>query len=100
ASKQIQAELVAGQKNLLDKQKALLDMVEDLVSHLPPDMVPEDLELQGLDSSKIDQAKAQLNKLTDKDEMTLTYIYGDEDTTFFDVLSPLLVGFFVFFFVF
>src|SRR5699024_10881510 len=40
ASKQIQAELVAGQKNLLDKQKALLDMVEDLVSHLPPDMVP------------------------------------------------------------
>ncbi|MEH7115927.1 ABC transporter permease [Neobacillus vireti] len=29
-----------------------------------------------------------------------TYIYGDKDTTFFDQLSPILVGFFVFFFVF
>lgn len=29
-----------------------------------------------------------------------TYVYGSEDTTFFDVLSPILVGFFVFFFVF
>lgn len=29
-----------------------------------------------------------------------TYIYGNRDTNFFDVLSPILVGFFVFFFVF
>lgn len=29
-----------------------------------------------------------------------TYVYGDKDTVFFDVLSPILVGFFVFFFVF
>lgn len=28
------------------------------------------------------------------------YIYGGEDTEFFDVLGPILVGFFVFFFVF
>lgn len=28
------------------------------------------------------------------------FIYGDKDTTFFDQLSPILVGFFVFFFVF
>lgn len=28
------------------------------------------------------------------------YIYGNKDTVFFDVLSPILVGFFVFFFVF
>ncbi|MFD1863161.1 ABC transporter permease [Planococcus chinensis] len=28
------------------------------------------------------------------------YIYGSEDTVFFDVLSPVLIGFFVFFFVF
>jgi ABC-2 type transport system permease protein len=28
------------------------------------------------------------------------YVYGDKDTVFFDVLSPILVGFFVFFFVF
>jgi ABC-2 type transport system permease protein len=29
-----------------------------------------------------------------------TYVYGNKDTVFFDVLSPVLVGFFVFFFVF
>ncbi|MBO9130692.1 ABC transporter permease [Bacillus sp. 165] len=29
-----------------------------------------------------------------------TYVYGDQDTSFFDVLGPILVGFFVFFFVF
>ncbi|MBM7650873.1 ABC transporter permease [Neobacillus cucumis] len=40
----------------------------------------------------IEQAKAPSIKTT--------YIYGDEDTTFFDQLSPILVGFFVFFFVF
>jgi ABC-2 type transport system permease protein len=28
------------------------------------------------------------------------YVYGDKDTSFFDALSPVLVGFFVFFFVF
>ena len=30
----------------------------------------------------------------------IDYVYGDADTVFFDVLSPILVGFFVFFFVF
>ncbi|MEH7414982.1 ABC transporter permease [Neobacillus drentensis] len=40
----------------------------------------------------IEQAKAP--------KITTTYIYGDKDTTFFDQLSPILVGFFVFFFVF
>lgn len=33
-------------------------------------------------------------------KMKIDYVYGGEDTTFFEVLSPVLVGFFVFFFVF
>lgn len=33
-------------------------------------------------------------------EINTSYIYGNGDTTFFDQLSPILVGFFVFFFVF
>lgn len=33
-------------------------------------------------------------------EINTSYIYGDKDSTFFDQLSPILVGFFVFFFVF
>ena len=28
------------------------------------------------------------------------YVYGDEDTAIFDIFSPMLIGFFVFFFVF
>jgi ABC-2 type transport system permease protein len=33
-------------------------------------------------------------------KIDIAYVYGDKDTSFFDVLSPILVGFFVFFFVF
>ncbi|GAJ38881.1 ABC transporter permease [Saccharococcus caldoxylosilyticus] len=33
-------------------------------------------------------------------KMHIAYVYGNKDTSFFDVLSPVLVGFFVFFFVF
>ena len=32
--------------------------------------------------------------------VTIDYIYGSEDTALFDTLSPVLIGFFVFFFVF
>lgn len=32
--------------------------------------------------------------------LEIAYIYGSSDTEFFDVLSPVLIGFFVFFFVF
>ncbi|MFB3164303.1 ABC transporter permease [Neobacillus sp. 179-J 1A1 HS] len=41
---------------------------------------------------KIEAAKAP--------EVKTSYIYGNKDTIFFDQLSPILVGFFVFFFVF
>jgi ABC-2 type transport system permease protein len=33
-------------------------------------------------------------------KITTSYVYGNKDTVFFDLLSPILVGFFVFFFVF
>lgn len=35
-----------------------------------------------------------------KQHMTVSFIYGNKQTDFFDVLMPILVGFFVFFFVF
>lgn len=37
---------------------------------------------------------------TGEPKLAIEYLYGDADTSFFDVLSPILVGFFVFFFVF
>lgn len=33
-------------------------------------------------------------------KINTTYVYGNKDTSFFDILGPILVGFFVFFFVF
>ena len=42
-------------------------------------------------------AQAGPSKMT---EMKTQYVYGSKDTSFFDVLSPILVGFLVFFFVF
>ncbi|MCA1321016.1 ABC transporter permease [Bacillus tianshenii] len=33
-------------------------------------------------------------------EVDETYVHGSEDTTYFDTISPFLIGFFVFFFVF
>jgi len=52
--------------------------------------------------TKIQQAFAMGSGKSElmKDELKMNYMYGSEDTTFFDVLSPILVGFFVFFFVF
>ncbi|WP_026692837.1 ABC transporter permease [Peribacillus kribbensis] len=39
-------------------------------------------------------------KAAAKDPIQTHYIYGSKDTGFFDVVSPILIGFFVFFFVF
>jgi ABC-2 type transport system permease protein len=46
------------------------------------------------------QPENKLSLESSTDKMGVSYIYGDEDTIFFDVLSPILIGFFVFFFVF
>ncbi|XKE95347.1 ABC transporter permease [Metaplanococcus flavidus] len=61
------------------KAKALLAQVSQI------------LALQG-------QGSAEQN--TSSPALETDYIYGNEDTEFFDVIGPILVGFFVFFFVF
>lgn len=54
--------------------------------------------LEGI-QSKLPNAPINLNRAETPDIHT-SYIYGSSETTFFDQLSPILVGFFVFFFVF
>lgn len=56
---------------------------------------------------KINMALANLNKMNSTppidikpQSMDISYVYGNSETNFFDVLSPILVGYFVFFFVF
>src|SRR5699024_6959810 len=53
-----------------------------------------------IDKDEIDNAKEKVDELKEKEDIDTTYVYGDEDTEYFDVLSTLLVGFFVFLFVF
>ncbi len=50
----------------------------------------------------IDQAETEEINSSQGDDINLSeqYIYGDEDTTFFTKMTPILMGFFVFFFVF
>jgi ABC-2 type transport system permease protein len=58
---------------------------------------------------KVNQAAAAAAQLQNKNNtpdaaqtprFATDYVYGNSETSFFDVLSPVLVGFFVFFFVF
>lgn len=60
--------------------------------------------LQASDSNEvnIDQAETEEIYSSQGDDINLSeqYIYGDEDTTFFTKMTPILMGFFVFFFVF
>jgi ABC-2 type transport system permease protein len=49
------------------------------------------IKLMGKTSTPIDLTKNNLD---------INYIYGNSETVFFDVLSPILIGFLVFFFVF
>lgn len=39
-------------------------------------------------------------KAAEADMLTINYVYGDANTALFDIFSPMLIGFFVFFFVF
>lgn len=107
ASAYIENELIDEQKNLIDSQGDLVNKIKEMFSSLPPEILStmdtEDIglkELDSMDKDKIDNAKEDLDELKDKEDIDTTYVYGDEDTEYFDVLSPLLVGFFVFFFVF
>ncbi|MFZ7943854.1 ABC transporter permease [Neobacillus sp. 19] len=55
--------------------------------------------VSALAQSKLIQQNPALAGMLPK-KIETNYVYGNKDTVFFDVLSPILVGFFVFFFVF
>ncbi|WP_080873908.1 ABC transporter permease [Oceanobacillus timonensis] len=72
--------------------------VEEMMEQLPPEIAQNmDIDMNmdtGIDTdidSEIDM---------DDDPISVEYIYGDESNTFFEILNPILVSFFVFFFVF
>jgi len=62
------------------------------------------IELEGSDPSKsgavIKLTQSALKQLTPAAEPDITYLFGYEDMSSFDNFGPILIGFFVFFFVF
>ncbi|MGE7843271.1 ABC transporter permease [Lysinibacillus sp. NPDC093712] len=53
-----------------------------------------DIQLKQMEANSI------MSELPSQDSMKTNYVYGSSDTELFDTFSPILVGFFVFFFVF
>ncbi|EUJ28021.1 hypothetical protein MFLO_12691 [Listeria floridensis FSL S10-1187] len=46
------------------------------------------------------KAQAAMPNTGSKLKIEVSYLYGDQDTTYFDTIGPIFIGFFVFFFVF
>lgn len=81
------------------KQAQIQDLIENLKK-----AQSQSGNLQAGESNEvnIDQAETEEIDSSQGDDINLSeqYIYGDEDTTFFTKMTPILMGFFVFFFVF
>lgn len=57
------------------------------------------IQVEGLKKA-VEKVSSNLSKTQNNLSIENNYIYGDENLSFFDTLSPILIGFFVFFFVF
>lgn len=79
----------------LKLQKTLMTEAEKQIQTQAKD-TGQALAKAGIDPSTI----PSLTKSTEQLTISTDYIYGDKDTSFFDTISPIFIGFFVFFFVF
>ncbi|MFC5405984.1 ABC transporter permease [Cohnella soli] len=57
-------------------------------------------QMQALAATALNEQSRLPSAINPAQALPTEYVYGNADSTFFDVLSPILVGFFVFFFVF
>ncbi|MBC1428849.1 ABC transporter permease [Listeria seeligeri] len=79
----------------LKLQKALMQEQQEQVKSQAK-VTGEALAKAGVDPNSISSLSNGAEKLT----VSTNYVYGDKDTNFFDTISPIFIGFFVFFFVF
>ncbi|MBS4201008.1 ABC transporter permease [Bacillus sp. FJAT-49732] len=82
------------------KAKALQMNVQQTIAAINAKKQAENMEKFVHDIQTKLQVKPPQMEQVSAPNLHTTFIYGDKDTTFFDLLSPILVGFFVFFFVF
>lgn len=86
-----------------DIKKTIID--NELDGYLVVNGETMTLTVENTDPSRSKMLRAKIQQalfgnLAGTSEIETKYVYGSENTSFFDVLSPILVGFFVFFFVF
>lgn len=89
--------------NMEDMSAGIKDMMEsinEMMTQLPPE-VAQNMDIN-MDMDVDTDIDTDIDSEIDMDEdpITVEYIYGDESYTFFEILNPILVSFFVFFFVF
>lgn len=74
--------------------------INEMIEQLPPE-VSQNLQIDrntALDMNMDPKIDSEIG--TDDNLITVEYIYGDDSHTFFEILNPILISFFVFFFVF
>ncbi|GER70788.1 ABC transporter permease [Weizmannia acidilactici] len=100
-AKQIKAEAqtIQGAQKII----ALQNQAQQILMKQTPAQSPAIVKVQQLEE-QVQKTKqnlpAPVKVKMAKPNVSTKYVYGSSDTVFFDVLSPILVGFFVFFFVF
>lgn len=78
----------------------MMENINEMMEQLPPEAaqnmdVNMDMDIDTDVDTEIDSEFDM-----DEDPINVEYIYGDKSYTFFEILNPILVSFFVFFFVF
>lgn len=84
------------------KQAQIQDLIEKQEAVKKAQSQSGNLQASDSNEVNINQAETEEIDSSQGDDINLSeqYIYGDEDTTFFTKMTPILMGFFVFFFVF
>lgn len=94
----LQAALMAEQK---DAMKQLGESMKETAAKVQQSLAVVAKQYAAQTGQQLDIPKVNL-QIPDQQQLAIStdYIYGDADTTFFDTIGPIFIGFFVFFFVF
>lgn len=91
-------DMVNNMEDMSASVEELMKNINEMMEQLPPEVAQNmDIDMN-MDTDINTEIDSEIDM--DEDPITVEYIYGDESYTFFEILNPILVSFFVFFFVF
>ncbi|MBY7144160.1 ABC transporter permease [Virgibacillus sp. NKC19-3] len=92
-----QAVMESNITHLADNIEELIDNMQGIsqaIEQMPPEVQ------ENMDSEMMLDTEFDTTIDMDNEALSVNYIYGDDNHRFFDIINPVLVSFFVFFFVF